>query len=174
MVTGQRPLYLVFLSRALGLAGLAGMMVAMASGNGRSGMSAWEPLAVPAFFVFVLSLIHLGAFPLDYSFFGTHERTATPDEPVLERSTGGRVGNTKGTLYFFATRSGLGGWAMGRFFIPLARFRSLTMEGGYALLVHDSPEVRSPIRFPLSVGAPLVEALRDFQLNVRDDPSDSV
>jgi len=114
---------------------------------------AWVCLfPVIASFVFMLSSIF--AFKYDYCIFGRYRRTAWPDEtPLLEHShSHGRIGFFSATVPFFTWKvfpSGLGFsvWLVGKGFIP--NDRMIRVEKGifFQRLVHDSDEIRSPVRF---------------------------
>ena len=124
----------------------------------------------PLFGIAVFMLQSLSVFPLEYTCFGPLERTTLPREQPLFKQTGswGRVGSFRATVPFFnwyvyASGLGVSILGIGKFFIPYRYFEALN-EGGNSIffgshyqLIHNSPEVQSPIYLP---DKELFEALR--------------
>lgn len=94
---------------------------------------------------------NLGAFPLEYSIFGQHDRFSFPNEvPIyVERWSSGRIGYTRGFHHWLVYPSGLGiaVWGAWKAFIPFSTFQRIEEILPYFKfsMVHKHDEIRDPI-----------------------------
>ena len=120
----------------------------------------YMPSMVPIFLPALFMVFNWSVFPFKFSVFGVYKRTPFPEGEPLLRVSGswGKIGWFRATVPFFtwsvyASGVGISILGVGKVFIPVECITELRSGRwwGRCKLLHDSPEVRSPVALPKEV-----------------------